>query len=60
MAGSWGAAKNRVTSRKRWAASHLTLEASAAVENAWRALTAVTDAQTAQGEAELGIDEDGD
>ena len=37
----------------------LTLEASTAVENAWRALTAVTDAHTAQEEAELGI-EDGD
>jgi hypothetical protein len=38
----------------------LTLEASAAVENAWRALSAVTDAHTAQEEADLGIDEEGD
>lgn len=36
----------------------LTLDASAAVENAWRALTAVIDAHTAQEETELGSEED--
>lgn len=38
----------------------LTLEASAAVERAWRALSAVVEAHTAQEEAELGDDEDDD
>lgn len=38
----------------------LTLEASAAVESAWRALTATIDAHTAHEEAELECDEDGD
>jgi hypothetical protein len=36
----------------------LTLEASAAVERAWRALSAVIEAHTVQDEAEVGADED--
>jgi len=38
----------------------LTLDASSAVENAWRALTATIEAHTAQEEAEAGADEDDD
>lgn len=36
----------------------LTLDASSAVENAWRALTATIEAHSAQEEAEAGTDED--
>jgi hypothetical protein len=38
----------------------LTLDASSAVENAWRALTATIEAHTAQEEAEAGVDDDED
>jgi hypothetical protein len=38
----------------------LTLDASSAVENAWRALTATIEAHTAPEEAEAGADEDDD
>jgi hypothetical protein len=38
----------------------LTLEASAALERAWRALSAVVEAHTAQEEAELDNEKDGD
>jgi hypothetical protein len=36
----------------------LTLEASGLVEQAWRALSAVMEAHSAQEEAELGVDDD--